>query len=244
MAGKATGLRHDCAWCYLSKSRSYGGKGEHRGTFHPVHWKGVVSSLIQTQLESSLKEFPISPKKISLEHMKRKPQCISVFYLSFYVLVHCKRGFPGGSGVKHLPAMRETRVWFLGQEDPLEKEMATRSSILAWKSPWRSLVGYSPWGCKELDTTERLHLIANTYENLPLKSNAGACLVQWLRIRLAKQWTPVRSLVQEDPICHGTTKPGCGNFWAHTPQLLKPKQLEPMFHNMRSHDKEKPVHQN
>ena len=111
MAGKTTGLRHDCAWCYLSKSRSYGGKGEHRGTFHAVHWKGVVSSLIQTQLESSLKEFPISPKKISLEHMQRlKQQCISVFYLSFYVLVNCKRGFPGGSGVKRLPAMRETRV--------------------------------------------------------------------------------------------------------------------------------------
>ena len=38
--------------------------------------------------------------------------------------------------VKHLPAMRETRVLSLGQEDPLEKEMATHSSILAWKIPW------------------------------------------------------------------------------------------------------------
>ena len=100
MAGKTTGLRHDCAWCYLSERRSYGPKGEHRGTFHPVHpqWKRVVSSLIQTQKESSLKEFLTSPKKISLEHMPRlKQQCISVFYLSFYVLVNCKRGFPGGS---------------------------------------------------------------------------------------------------------------------------------------------------
>ena len=53
--------------------------------------------------------------------------------------------------------MRETRVRPLGQEDPLEKEMATRSSILAWKIPWtRSLVGYSP-GVTESDTTERLH---------------------------------------------------------------------------------------
>ena len=41
--------------------------------------------------------------------------------------------------------------------DPLEKEMATHSSILAWKIPWqRSLVGYSPRGHKESDTTERL----------------------------------------------------------------------------------------
>ena len=38
--------------------------------------------------------------------------------------------------VKHLPAMRETRVQSLGWEDPLEKEMAAHSSILAWKIPW------------------------------------------------------------------------------------------------------------
>ena len=38
--------------------------------------------------------------------------------------------------VKHLPAMWETRVRSLGQEDPLEKEMATHSSTLAWKIPW------------------------------------------------------------------------------------------------------------
>ena len=36
----------------------------------------------------------------------------------------------------HLPAMQETWVWFLGQEDPLEKQMATHSSILAWRIPW------------------------------------------------------------------------------------------------------------
>ena len=38
--------------------------------------------------------------------------------------------------VKHLPAMQETWVRFLGWEDPLEKEMATHSSILAWRIPW------------------------------------------------------------------------------------------------------------
>ena len=38
--------------------------------------------------------------------------------------------------VKHLPAMRETQVRFLGWEDPLEKEMAIRSSPLAWKISW------------------------------------------------------------------------------------------------------------
>jgi len=38
--------------------------------------------------------------------------------------------------VKHLPTVWETRVQSLGREDPLEKEMATHSSIHAWKSPW------------------------------------------------------------------------------------------------------------
>ena len=38
--------------------------------------------------------------------------------------------------VKRLPTMQNTRVRFLGWEDPLEKEMATHSSILAWKIPW------------------------------------------------------------------------------------------------------------
>ena len=49
-------------------------------------------------------------------------------------------GFKGTSlvaqKVKHLPTMRETWVQSLGWEDPLEKEMATHSSILAWKMPW------------------------------------------------------------------------------------------------------------
>ena len=46
-------------------------------------------------------------------------------------------GFPGGSVVKNLPAMQETWIRSLGREDPLEKEMATHSSALAWRIPWR-----------------------------------------------------------------------------------------------------------
>ena len=60
--------------------------------------------------------------------------------------------------VKHLLTMQETWVQFLGWEDPLEKAMATHSSTLSGKSRGRKiLVGYSPWGLKESDTTERLH---------------------------------------------------------------------------------------
>jgi len=43
--------------------------------------------------------------------------------------------------LKHLPAMRETWVQSLGQEDPLEKKMATHSSILAWRIPWMEKPG-------------------------------------------------------------------------------------------------------
>ena len=57
--------------------------------------------------------------------------------------------------VKNLPAKQEIWVRSLGQEDPLEMEMATHSSTLAWEIPWtEDLVGYSPWDCKELDMTE------------------------------------------------------------------------------------------
>ena len=47
--------------------------------------------------------------------------------------------------------MQETWVLSLGREDPLEKGMATHSSILAWRIGQRSLAGYSPWGHKEWD---------------------------------------------------------------------------------------------
>ena len=57
--------------------------------------------------------------------------------------------------IKH-PAMRETLVQSLGWEDPLEKEMTIYSGTLAWKIPWTEKPGsHSPWGHKELDTTQR-----------------------------------------------------------------------------------------
>ena len=76
-----------------------------------------------------------------------------------------------GQTVKNLPAMQETRVWSLGREDPLEEEMATHSSILAWKIPWTAepgrlpftglqRVGHDwmrpPWQCRRLQSWTRL----------------------------------------------------------------------------------------
>ena len=53
----------------------------------------------------------------------------------FPTILICERVKGGGSVVENLPAKQETQVQSLGQEDPLEKEMATHSSILAWKIP-------------------------------------------------------------------------------------------------------------
>ena len=50
---------------------------------------------------------------------------------------------------------QKTWVQSLGQEDPLKKELATHSSILAWRNPWTEEPG-RPGGCKESDTTKRL----------------------------------------------------------------------------------------
>ena len=90
-----------------------------------------------------------------------------------------------------------------------------------------------------------------------LENNWGTSLVaQWIRICLPMQGTRVRSLVWEDPACHGASKSMCHNYWvcalepvshnysARVPQLLKPTHLEPMLLNKRSHHNEKPVHRN
>ena len=72
---------------------------------------------------------------------------------------------------KNWPAMRETWVQSLGQEDPLEKGMATHSSILAWRIPWtEKTAGPQSTRSKESDMTEKMFkkvtfLLTCTYEN-------------------------------------------------------------------------------
>ena len=70
--------------------------------------------------------------------------------------------------VKSLPAKQETWVRSLGLEGPLEKGIATHSSILSWRIP-RSLVGYSSWDCEKSDATKRFSL---TYTNFEAKAMA------------------------------------------------------------------------
>ena len=75
-------------------------------------------------------------------------------------MLHHEMGFPGGSDGKELqkrPTIQETQVSSLGWEDPLEKGMATHSSILAWRILWTEEPGelHSSWGCKESVTERR-----------------------------------------------------------------------------------------
>ena len=68
-------------------------------------------------------------------------------------------GFPGGSVVKNLSANAGDVGSIPSGTDPLEKEMTTHWSILAWRIPWtEGPVGLQPWRRKELDMTERLSL--------------------------------------------------------------------------------------
>ena len=72
--------------------------------------------------------------------------------------------------------MWEMSVESLGWEDPLEKEMATHSGILAWKIPSTQKPGYSQWDCKELDLTERLSI----HTALRSSSSAMAGAAAWM----------------------------------------------------------------
>ena len=66
-------------------------------------------------------------------------------WLQIYILKNTISGYPGDSAVKESSCntgdAQETQVWFLGQEDPLEKEMAAHSSMPAWKIPWTEELG-------------------------------------------------------------------------------------------------------
>ena len=74
---------------------------------------------------------------------------------------------------KNRPGAWETQVQSLGQEDPLEKEMATSVFLPEEFHRWRSLAGYSPWGCKESDTTEPLHF--SNYEPVCCSISGSNC---------------------------------------------------------------------
>ena len=79
----------------------------------------------------------ISSKKMANKYMKRFPKPLTIkeiqFKTKWCIIIWASLI---AQLVKNPPAMKETTVWFLGWEDPLEKEKATYSSILAWRIPW------------------------------------------------------------------------------------------------------------
>ena len=92
---------------------------------------------------------------VSIMHLLSIDHLLSSTYLKFiYLILSSIYGVPWWLSGKVLPAMREMWVLSLGWEDPLEEEMATHSSVLAWRIPeQRSLVDYSLRTRKEADMT-------------------------------------------------------------------------------------------
>ena len=104
--------------------------------------------------------------------------------------------------VKNPPAMHETWVRSLDWEDPLEKRIPTPVFLPGKSHGQRSLVGYSPWGHKESDTTERL--TGHFSVSCIMYNEKWAFLVAQLVKNLpTMQETPVRFLGQEDPLERG-----------------------------------------
>ena len=103
--------------------------------------------------------------------------------------------------VKNLPAMQKTQVQSLDQEEPLEKGMATTSVFLPGEfHGWKSLAGYSPWGCKELDTTEQL-----TEKAVASHSSTLAWKIPW---------------TEEPGRLQSMGSLGVGHDWATSPSLF------------------------
>ena len=133
--------------------------------------------------------------------MKKIPICIYIYVYIYYW------AFLVAQSVKNLPAVQETRVWFLGWEDPLEKEMATYSSILAWQVSWTEEPGgLQSVGSQRVRHDERLTLtyllyllLCNVYvwwaslaaqmvKNLPAVQETQVRKIPWRREQLP---TPV-----------------------------------------------------
>ena len=92
-------------------------------------------------------------------------------------------GFPGGSAVKNLLAMQEpqeTKVWSLGQEDPLEEGMVTHSSILVWRIPWTEEPG-------EL-LSMGLERVGHNWNDLTHMQNHISLLLKMLLLNEIKSW--------------------------------------------------------
>ena len=115
-----------------------------------MHWTWVQSLVRELRTKIPHASGQLSPHAtMKTQHSKQKttsshspaalPSLCTCCYRSVPTYLH---GFPSDSVVKNLPAMQERQVWFLGLQDPLEEEMTTHSSILAWEIPWTEESGW------------------------------------------------------------------------------------------------------
>ena len=104
-----------------------------------------------------------TPGHISRWYYNSKDMCIPMLIVALFAIARtCKWTSLVARMLKNLPVMQETGAWSLSLEDPLEKGMATHSSILAWRIHGRrSLMDYSPWSRKELDWAANTHTHVN-----------------------------------------------------------------------------------
>ena len=131
---------------------------------NPKRWCCESTAL---NMSANLKNSAVATglEKVSFHSSPKVKQCQRMLKLPH----NCTHLTLVAQRLKCLPAMWETWVQSLGQEDPLEKEMATHSSILAWRIPWmEELGGLQSMRRKESDTTEQLHFPSTEFQTLLL----------------------------------------------------------------------------
>ena len=138
--------------------------------------------------------------------------------------------------VKNLPAMQETWVQSLGQEDPLEEGMATHSCILAWRIPWTE----EPGGLWSIESQRVGHVSTLTHiyiiqENPSLLRFLAFLVAQMVKNLPAMQETWVQSLGWEDPLEKGTAAHTIILAWK-IPGTEEPGGLQSMGSQRVGHD--------
>ena len=117
--------------------------------FPEQQWQGVRPKLWSSFLPKSWK----APSAVFVIVLWETSRNCGFFSTNNWHRLYVSKASLVAQMVKRLPAVQKTWVWSLGREGPLEKEMATHSSILAWRIPWTEELG-SPWDRKESDTTD------------------------------------------------------------------------------------------
>ena len=154
----------NCIWCYLFARNL------------PFGEKKIESTLCICISMDSIEAWKIFGGEIPWYSKKHNLNLPLISTISI-TLTLCL-SFPGGSGSKECAWIAGDMAWSLGQEDPLEKEIGTHSSIFAWRIPGKEEPGRqrspTPWGREESETTERLTLRYFEYRDLCCQRDAFA----------------------------------------------------------------------